>query len=86
MALPAIAVYAAFFRVVEGLLVGLPVVGQPAELTWVHGAVAVAFVAAYLAVESGVYRRSQRLYVALLNATRPPSDTLLLATEDYHEY
>jgi NAD(P)H-quinone oxidoreductase subunit 5 len=46
----------------------------------------VAFVAAYLAIESGVYQHSQRLYVALLNAGQPPSDTLLTATEEYDEY
>jgi NAD(P)H-quinone oxidoreductase subunit 5 len=86
IALPAIAVYAAVYRVIEGLLVGLPAVGQPAELTAVHGLVAAAFVVAYLAIESGVYQRSQRLYVVLLNATRPASGTLLTSTEDYHEY
>ena len=84
--LPAIAVYAAVYRVVEGLLVGLPAVGDPLELTVVHGAVAVAFVLTYLAVESGVYRRSRRLYVALLNASQPPTNTLLTNTEDYNEY
>jgi NAD(P)H-quinone oxidoreductase subunit 5 len=61
-------------------------VGQPAALTPVHGLVIVAFVAAYLGIESGLYQRSQRLYVALLNATQPPSDTLLTSTEDYNEY
>jgi NAD(P)H-quinone oxidoreductase subunit 5 len=86
IALPAIAVYAAVYRLIEGLLAGLPAVGQPAELTAVHGLAAAAFVVAYLAVESGVYRRSHRLYVALVNATRPASDSLLLSREDYHEY
>jgi NAD(P)H-quinone oxidoreductase subunit 5 len=86
VALPAITVYAAVYRAVDGLLAGLPAVGHPAELTAVHGLLAAAFVAAYLAVESDVYRRSPRLYVALLNATRPPSDTLLTSTEDYNEH
>jgi NAD(P)H-quinone oxidoreductase subunit 5 len=86
IALPAIAVYAAVYRVIEGLLAGLPAVGQPAELTAVHGLVAAAFVVAYIVIESGVYQRSQRLYVALLNATRPASGTLLTSTEEYHEY
>jgi NAD(P)H-quinone oxidoreductase subunit 5 len=84
--LPAIAVYAAVYRVVEGLLAGLPAVGEPMALTAVHGVVAGAFVLTYLAVESGVYRRSQRLYVALLNASQPPTNTLLTNTEDYNEY
>jgi NAD(P)H-quinone oxidoreductase subunit 5 len=86
VALPAIAVYAAVYRVIEGLLAGLPAVGGATELTAVHGLVAAAFVVAYLAIESGAYRRSQRLYVALVNATRPAPQTLLTSTEDYHEY
>jgi len=86
VALPAIAVYAGLYQLIEGLLAGLPAVGQPAELTVVHGLVAVAFVLAYLAVESGIYRHSDRLYVALLNASQPAADTLLTSKEDYNEY
>jgi NAD(P)H-quinone oxidoreductase subunit 5 len=86
VALPALAVYAGVYRAVEALLAGLPGVGQPVELTAGHGVVAAAFLLAYLAVESGVYRRSHRLYVALSNATRPPHETLLTSTEDYNEY
>jgi NAD(P)H-quinone oxidoreductase subunit 5 len=84
--LPALAVYAAFYRVIDGLLAGLPAVGAPMALTPIHGFVAVAFVGAYLAVETGVYRHSERLYVSLLNASQPASETLLTATEDYNEY
>jgi NAD(P)H-quinone oxidoreductase subunit 5 len=84
--LPAIAVYGATYRAVEALLAGVPVVTAPAELTAVHVVVAAAYVVVYLAVESGVYERSQRLYVALLNAGQPPSETLLTSTEDYNEY
>ena len=86
VALPAIAVYAAVYRVIEGLLADLPAAGQPAELTVAHGLVAVAFLASYLAVETGVYKHSQRLYVALVNATQPPSQTQLTSTEEYNEY
>jgi NAD(P)H-quinone oxidoreductase subunit 5 len=86
VALPALAVYAAFYRVIEGLLSGLPAVGEPMALTPIHGLVAVAFVGAYLAVETGVYRHSERLYVALLNASQPASETLLTATEEYNDY
>ena len=84
--LVAIAVYAAMYRFVEGLLSGLPAVGQSVELTAVHGLVAAAFLVGYLAIESGVYRRSHRLYVALLNASQPSTDTLLTTTEDYDDY
>ncbi len=81
VALPALAVYAGVYGVVRGLLAGLPAVGGPTALTPVHGVVAAAFVLAYLAVESGVHRRSTRLYVWLLNATYPPVATRLAARE-----
>jgi NAD(P)H-quinone oxidoreductase subunit 5 len=84
--LPALAVYAAVYQGISGLLAGLPAVGQPAELTAIHGLVGLAFIAAYLGIESGVYQRSHRLYVTLLNATQPPTETLLTSTEDYNEY
>jgi NAD(P)H-quinone oxidoreductase subunit 5 len=84
--LPAIAGYAAAYHLVTAALVGLPIVTAPAALTPVHGAVAVGFVLAYLAVETGVHRHSTRLYVALLNATTPPTDTVLTTTEEYNEY
>jgi len=84
--LPAIAGYAAAYHLVTAALVGLPVVTAPAALTPVHGAVAAGFVLAYVAIETGVYRSSTRLYVALLNAAAPPTDTTLTTTEEYNEY
>jgi NAD(P)H-quinone oxidoreductase subunit 5 len=86
VALPAIALYAGVYAVIRGLFANLPAVGQATELTVVHGLVVVAFVAAYLAIETGVHQRSQRLYVALLNAGHPRSDTLLTTTEEYDEH
>ena len=86
VALPAIGVYAAVYRTIEGLVAGLPAVGQPAELTAVHGVVAAAFLAAYVAIDRGLHHRSRRLYVALLNASQPRSKTLLTSTEEYNEY
>lgn len=84
--LPAIAVYAVAYVAIAGVMKGIPLVTLPTELTVVHGGVAVAFLATYVAIETGVYRYSDRLYVALVNATRPPSDTLLTSTEEYNEY
>ncbi|AZH24601.1 proton-conducting transporter transmembrane domain-containing protein [Haloplanus aerogenes] len=84
--LPAIAGYAAAYHLVTAALVGLPVVTAPAALTPVHGAVAAGFVLAYVAIESGVYRSSTRLYVMLSNAASPPTDTVLTSTEEYNEY
>jgi NAD(P)H-quinone oxidoreductase subunit 5 len=82
VALPAITVYAVVYGAVDGLLAGLPALGEPEPLTVVHGLVAVAFLAAYVAIERGSYRRSRRLYVALVNATQPPTETLLTSTEE----
>ncbi|MDS0277646.1 oxidoreductase [Halomicroarcula sp. S1AR25-4] len=84
--LPAIAVYALAYNLVHTLLVDVPVVTAPADLTLVHGVVAAAFLAVYVAIERGAYEHSQRLYVALLNLSQPPSDTVLTAKEDYNEY
>jgi NAD(P)H-quinone oxidoreductase subunit 5 len=84
--LPSIVVYAGAYTAITGLLGDLPLVTAPADLTAVHAAVAVAFGVAYLAVELEVYKRSHRLYVGLLNATQPPSDSLLTSSEEYNEY
>jgi NAD(P)H-quinone oxidoreductase subunit 5 len=86
--LPAIAVYALAYNAIGAVLAGtgVPLVTAPAELTVVHGVVAAAFLVAYVAIETGAYRQSRRLYVALVNVTRAPSETLLTATEDYNEY
>ncbi len=86
VALPAIGLYAAVYTAVAGAMKGLPAVAAPAELTVVHGVVAAAFLVAYVAIETGAYRYSDRLYVALVNATRPPSGTALTAREEYNEY
>jgi NAD(P)H-quinone oxidoreductase subunit 5 len=86
VALPAVVVYAGVYAAVTTLLGDLPVVTAPAELHPVHVAVAGAFLLAYVALETGVYRRSSRLYVALVNAGQPPADTLTTTTEEYDEH
>jgi len=80
---PAITLYAVVYEGVSGLLT---VDTAPTELTLLHGAVAVFFVGVYVAIETGVHENSRRLYVALLNASQPSSDTVLTSTEDYNEY
>ncbi|MEA1932576.1 MAG: proton-conducting transporter membrane subunit [Euryarchaeota archaeon] len=84
--LPAITLYAAAYNAIAGVMSGTMLVSAPAELTVVHGLVAAAFGVAYIAIETDLYQRSQRLYVALLNATQPPASTVLTSTEDYNEY
>ena len=56
------------------------------ELTLLHGVIAAVFVGIYIGIETGIHENSQRLYVALLNASQPSSETLLTSTEDYNEY
>ncbi|MDZ5813234.1 oxidoreductase, partial [Halorubrum sp. AD140] len=86
VALPAIAVYALAYGAVSGLLADLPLVSAPTELTALHALVAVAFLAAYAGIETGAHERSERLYVALLNAGQPAPNTVLTATEEYDEH
>jgi NAD(P)H-quinone oxidoreductase subunit 5 len=54
-------------------------------MTGHDGATTVGLLAA-VAVEAGLHERSARLYVTLLNATQPPAETTLTATEEYNEY
>jgi NAD(P)H-quinone oxidoreductase subunit 5 len=81
---PAITGYALVYTAISGLLSGLGAVAVPTEFSALHALVAAAFLGIYVAIETGV--RSQRLYVALLNASQPASSTVLTATEDYNEY
>ncbi len=83
--LPAIALYALVYRGISALLTGLPVVAAPTELTALHGLVAVAFLAAYVAIETGAHERSRRLYVALLNASQPSPSTVLTNAREYDD-
>jgi NAD(P)H-quinone oxidoreductase subunit 5 len=84
--IPAIAVYALVYRAVTTVLSGLPVVAAPTGLSAVHGLVAAVFLAVYVAMETGVHRRSQRLYVALLNAGGSAPGTTTSPTEQHNEY
>ncbi|WP_435174740.1 proton-conducting transporter transmembrane domain-containing protein [Halorussus sp. AFM4] len=84
--IPAITGYALVYEAISSVLSGLPVVTAPTELRALHVLVAVVFLAVYVGIEIGVHERSQRLYVALLNASQPASSTVLTDTEDYNEY
>jgi NAD(P)H-quinone oxidoreductase subunit 5 len=81
----AIGIYSLTFNGISALLSAVPMTTAPTELTVVHGAVAVAFVAAYLATELGWHRSSRRLYVALLNLSQPSPETVLTQKEDYND-
>jgi NAD(P)H-quinone oxidoreductase subunit 5 len=80
---PAIGIYAVVYQGIAGLLT-IPHV--PTELTLLHGILAAVFVAIYVGIETGVHEQSQRLYVALLNASRPAAATVVTTTEESNEY
>jgi NAD(P)H-quinone oxidoreductase subunit 5 len=75
--LPTIAIYAGAYNLVSMILAGVPAITAPTPLGPLHVVVVVAFFAAYLVIESGVYKQSTRLYGMLRGVTRPPSKTLL---------
>jgi NAD(P)H-quinone oxidoreductase subunit 5 len=86
LTVPAIGGYALVYKAIAAQMAGLPVVTTPTALTPVHWLLAGVFVAAYVAIDFGVYRHSHRLYVALTNIAQPDPNTLLTSTEEYNEY
>lgn len=84
--LPAIAVYAGVYNAIGYLMADLPLLTAPTELGAAHVVVGAGFVVAYFAIEAGAYKRSRRLYVALVNAAQPPTATLLTKPEEHNEY
>jgi NAD(P)H-quinone oxidoreductase subunit 5 len=86
LVLPSLGVYAAVYNGVSALLAPLPMAVVSVSLTPVHWAVAGLFVAAYVATERGWHRASPRLYVALVNSSRPVPTTLLHRRDQYNAY
>jgi len=82
--LSTIAVYAGAYHLVSAALAGVPAAFVPAAWSPLHLAVTSAFFAAYAVIETGLYKRSGRLYGLLRAATRPPAKTLLNAKETRH--
>jgi len=85
LALPAITIYAGAYNAITYLMADLPLVTAPTDVGLVTGLVVAGFLLAYVAIETGTYKHSRRLYVALVNATQPPTATLT-TTEEYNEY
>lgn len=75
--LPALGIYAGVYNAVKGLLADVPMLVVPAQLSVVHIALVLVFILAYIAVERGLHRSSSRLYVALLNSSRPLPATVV---------
>jgi NAD(P)H-quinone oxidoreductase subunit 5 len=86
LVLSALGVYAAVYNGVSALLAPLPGAVVHVPLTPLHWAVAGLFVAAYVATERGWHRASPRLYVALVNSSRPVPTTLLHRRDQYNAY
>ncbi len=84
--LPAIVLYALVYNALRAVMADVALVTAPTELSIIHGIVGIAFLVGYLAIETGLYRRYTRLYVTLVNATTPPTNTLLTSRREYHEY
>ena len=68
---PLLALYAAVYRAVSGLLQPLPGLDSPVALGPIHGLLVAIFAASYLALEAGWLERSRWLYVRLLNLAQP---------------
>ncbi|SFR45414.1 proton-conducting transporter transmembrane domain-containing protein [Halogeometricum limi] len=78
---PAILIYAGVYGLVKELLRTAPAMEATVAMTPLHVAVAVAFLLAYVGVETGVLQRSDRLYVELTNAMRLPAATVVSPAE-----
>lgn len=74
---PAIGVYALIYNGISYLMQDLPLAQAPTDLSAVHGLVALVYLLAFLAVETEWYKKSKRLYVALLNVSQPKANTVL---------
>ncbi|GAB6880337.1 NADH dehydrogenase [Halorubrum gandharaense] len=83
--LTAISAYALLFNAVSTMLAGVPMTSTPTDLTPLHALVAGLFVAAYVVMELGWHRSSERLYVTLLNLSQPAPSTVLTRTEEYND-
>mgnify|MGYP006424009291 CR=1 FL=1 len=82
--LSAISLYAGIYSGLSRLLADLPMAVAPTTLTPLHSVLLVLFVGAYVALQRGWHRASTRLYVTLLNTSRPLPDTLLTNHKQYH--
>jgi NAD(P)H-quinone oxidoreductase subunit 5 len=74
---PAIGVYALFYNGISYIMQDLPMAQAPTDLSAIHGLIAFVYLISFLAVESGWYKKSKRLYVALLNVSQPKANTVL---------
>ncbi|MDF9747419.1 proton-conducting transporter membrane subunit [Natrinema salsiterrestre] len=81
----AIGGYAALFNAVSTMLSGVPMTYVSTDLTVAHSLVVALFVGSYLVTELGWHRSSTRLYVSLLNVSKPDPSTVLTTKEEYDD-
>ncbi len=84
IALSTTAVYSGVYAGIKHVMADLPAILSPTPFTWVHGILLAGFIAGYLIMESGFYRRFPTFYVHVLNASQPNPKTIHSSREDYH--
>jgi NAD(P)H-quinone oxidoreductase subunit 5 len=77
-------VYGALIRGAEALLAGTPALVSPQPLTALHLLAAGAFLAAWIAVQAGLHRRSAALYVRVLGLSQPAAAAIADRRETAH--
>jgi NAD(P)H-quinone oxidoreductase subunit 5 len=76
--------YGALLRGAEALLAGTPGLVSPQPLTALHLLAAAAFLAAWIAVQAGLHRRSAALYVRVLGLSQPAAAAIADRREPAH--
>lgn len=74
--LPAFAAYALVYNAVSTLMHAMPMVHAPMEMTPLHWSIVGLFVLGHLSIRAGWLQNSERVYVALLNVSRPDPRTI----------
>ena len=77
LVLPAVLIYSLVFNTIAAFMQGLPMVQQPTPIAWYHLVITDLYLLAFLAIEFEWFKRSRRLYVALMNLSQPHSATIL---------
>jgi NAD(P)H-quinone oxidoreductase subunit 5 len=78
------AVYSGVYVGVASMMADVPMATAPTTFHWMHGVLLGVFLGAYLMTVTGVHRYFPRLYVYVLNASQPNSDTIVSYRDEYH--
>lgn len=77
-------IYSLVYLGITTMMSGVPMVTSPTSLTPIHLFLMGVFVGAYLLIEFKFYQNIPWLYVYVLNASQPHSDTILASREEYN--